>query len=207
MNFFRTKTPTENNDNAQSEKEKRGLFGFRKSNKIKKVKKIPELIARILEMPPDSIVMYDREKHGKTEPVPLPLPGPVTLPRPDSNETGQGLEQGLDQGSEQGLDQGSEQGLDQGSEQGLDTGRGKETEPNVFEFDQSIVHDDQEIIRNVVDNLQTILQQPELGLFGNDEIDGKADSVILIEKIVDEDSEKQNPPKELFMEPFIQVIE
>ena len=61
MNFFRTKTPTpENNDNAQSEKEKRGLFGFRKSNKIKKVKKIPELIARILEMPPDSIVMYDR---------------------------------------------------------------------------------------------------------------------------------------------------
>ena len=199
MNFFRTKTPTENNDNAQSEKEKRGLFGFRKSNKIKKVKKIPELIARILEMPPDSIVMYDREKHGKTEPVPLPLPGPVTLPRPDSNETGQGLEQGLDQGSEQGLDQ--------GSEQGLDTGRGKETEPNVFEFDQSIVHDDQEIIRNVVDNLQTILQQPELGLFGNDEIDGKADSVILIEKIVDEDSEKQNPPKELFMEPFIQVIE
>ncbi len=191
MNFFRTKTPTENNDNAQSEKEKRGLFGFRKSNKIKKVKKIPELIARILEMPPDSIVMYDREKHGKTEPVPLPLPGPVTLPRPDSNETGQGLEQGLDQGSEQGLD----------------TGRGKETEPNVFEFDQSIVHDDQEIIRNVVDNLQTILQQPELGLFGNDEIDGKADSVILIEKIVDEDSEKQNPPKELFMEPFIQVIE
>ena len=99
MNFFRTKTPTpENNDNAQSEKEKRGLFGFRKSNKIKKVKKIPELIARILEMPPDSIVMYDREKHGKTEPVPLPLPGPVTLPRPDSNETGQGLEQGLEQG-------------------------------------------------------------------------------------------------------------
>ena len=192
MNFFRTKTPTpENNDNAQSEKEKRGLFGFRKSNKIKKVKKIPELIARILEMPPDSIVMYDREKHGKTEPVPLPLPGPVTLPRPDSNETGQGLDQGLDQGSEQRLD----------------TGRGKETEPNAFEFDQSIVHDDQEIIRNVIDNLQTILQQPELGLFGNDEIDGKADSVILIEKIVDEDSEKQNPPKELFMEPFIQVIE
>ena len=90
MNFFRTKTPTtENNDNAQSGKEKRGLFGFRKSNKIKKVKKIPELIARILEMPPDSIVMYDREKHGKTEPLPLPLPGPVTLPRPDGNETEQ----------------------------------------------------------------------------------------------------------------------
>jgi len=29
----------------------------------------------------------------------------------------------------------------------------------------------------------------------------------MIEKIIDDDGEKQNPPKEIYMEPLIQIIE
>ena len=56
-------------------------------------------------------------------------------------------------------------------------------------------------------NLNTILRLPELGLFANDELEGKTDSVILVEKLIDDEGEKQNPIKEIYIEPFIQIPE
>ena len=41
---------------------KGGMFGFRKRNKIKKTKNIPQLIAHILNIPNDKIVVLDKKE-------------------------------------------------------------------------------------------------------------------------------------------------
>ena len=41
----------------------------------------------------------------------------------------------------------------------------------------------------------------------HNELEGKTDSVILVEKLIDDDGEKQNTPKEIYIEPFIQMTE
>ena len=63
------------------------------------------------------------------------------------------------------------------------------------------------MIKGVIGNLNTMLRLPELGLFADDEIEGKTDSVVTVEKIIDDDGEKQNPPKEIYIEPLIQIVE
>jgi len=76
-----------------------------------------------------------------------------------------------------------------------------------FQFDPSIGEEQQTKIKNIMGNLNTMLRLPELGLFADDEIQGKTDSVITVEKIIDDDGEKQNPPKEIYIEPLIQIVE
>lgn len=76
-----------------------------------------------------------------------------------------------------------------------------------FQFDPSIGEEQQTKIKNIMGNLNNMLRLPELGLFADDEIQGKTDSVITVEKIIDDDGEKQNPPKEIYIEPLIQIVE
>ena len=76
-----------------------------------------------------------------------------------------------------------------------------------FQFDPSIGEEQQTKIKNMMGNLNTMLRLPELGLFADDEIQGKTDSVVTVEKIIDDDGEKQNPPKEIYIEPLIQIVE
>lgn len=76
-----------------------------------------------------------------------------------------------------------------------------------FQFDPSIGEEQQTKIKNIMGNLNNMLRLPELGLFADDEIQGKIDSVITVEKIIDDDGEKQNPPKEIYIEPLIQIVE
>ena len=76
-----------------------------------------------------------------------------------------------------------------------------------FRFDGTVNAAHQPIITNVVNNLNTILRLPDFGLFAEDEIEGKTDSVILVEKIIDDDGERRNPPKEIHINPFIQIVE
>ena len=46
---------------------KGGMFGFRKRNKIKKPKNIPQLIAHILNIPNDKIVVLDKKEAEKRD--------------------------------------------------------------------------------------------------------------------------------------------
>lgn len=102
-----------------------------------------------------------------------------------------------------------ENGTDKSDETSNEVNTKKKRTPVVsnFRFNGTVNAAHQPIITNVVNNLNTILRLPEFGLFAEDEIEGKTDSVILIEKIIDDDGERRNPPKEIHINPFIQIVE
>ena len=192
----------------------KGGFGFRKTNKIKKTKNIPQLIARILNIPNDKIVVYDKEVAEKLE--------KKRRDKESTDKFNQSLKETNESSDESKIDDSttdssggpsntSEITQPETSEEGNDASQKTTSKGSPiissYNFDSSVGQEEQTKIKDLIGSLNNMLRLPELGLFGDDEIEGKMDSVVMIEKIIDDDGEKQNPPKEIYMEPLIQIVE
>ena len=188
--------------------------GFRKTNKIKKTKNIPQLIARILNIPNDKIVVYDKEVAEKLE--------KKRRDKESTDKFNQSLKETNESSDESKIDDSttdssggpsntSEITQPETSEEGNDASQKTTSKGSPiissYNFDSSVGQEEQTKIKDLIGSLNNMLRLPELGLFGDDEIEGKMDSVVMIEKIIDDDGEKQNPPKEIYMEPLIQIVE
>lgn len=188
--------------------------GFRKTNKIKKTKNIPQLIARILNIPNDKIVVYDKEVAEKLE--------KERRDKESTDKFNQSLKETNESSDESKIDDSttdssggpsntSEITQPETSEEGNDASQKTTSKGSPiissYNFDSSVGQEEQTKIKDLIGSLNNMLRLPELGLFGDDEIEGKMDSVVMIEKIIDDDGEKQNPPKEIYMEPLIQIVE
>ena len=218
---------SENNENAP--KEKRSFFGFRKTNKIEKAKNIPEVIGRILNIPKDKIIVNNKAYADKKE--------KERKEKEANDKFNQYLKDTGDRTSDENQinDLNTDSSSDPSDSSGATTQ--STTDPSEiegtipsettsqdessskkalskelpiissFQFDSSINEEQQTKIKNIMGNLNNMLRLPELGLFADDEIQGKTDSVVTVEKIIDDDGEKQNPPKEIYIEPLIQIVE
>lgn len=188
--------------------------GFRKTNKIKKTKNIPQLIARILNIPNDKIVVYDKEVAEKLE--------KERRDKESTDKFNQSFKETNESSDESKIDDSttdssggpsntSEITQPETSEEGNDASQKTTSKGSPiissYNFDSSVGQEEQTKIKDLIGSLNNMLRLPELGLFGDDEIEGKMDSVVMIEKIIDDDGEKQNPPKEIYMEPLIQIVE
>lgn len=194
-------------------KEKRNIFGFRKKENIK----IPQLIARILKVPENKVSVFDpKVKSPQTLPI---TKQNITKFDKDAHEkllqTAASTDQNISDTNTQEQQSNDEQQsttsnvTDDKNNNEVAQKSSKKEIPIIskFDFDSSVKEQDQPTIKNVMTNLNTILRLPELGLFANDELEGKTDSVILVEKLIDDEGEKQNPIKEIYIEPFIQIPE
>jgi len=194
---------------------KGGMFGFRKRNKIKKTKNIPQLIAHILNIPNDKIVVLDKKEAEKRD--------KEKRDKESTDKFNQSLKETNESSDKNQID-GSSTDTSGGPSNTQETSNSSETSGegnndsqktsskgspiiSSYNFDPSVGQEEQIKIKGVMGSLNNMLRLPELGLFGDDEIEGKTDSVVMIEKIIDDDGEKQNPPKEIYMEPLIQIIE
>lgn len=199
---------------------KGGMFGFRKRNKIKKTKNIPQLIAHILNIPNDKIVVLDKKEAEKRD--------KEKRDKESTDKFNQSLKEMNESSDESNIDDSttdssggpsntSETTAPETSNSSETSGEGNDTSQKTtskgspiissYNFDPSVGQEEQTKIKDLIGSLNNMLRLPELGLFGDDEIEGKTDSVVMIEKIIDDDGEKQNPPKEIYMEPLIQIIE
>jgi hypothetical protein len=230
---------SENDENAP--KEKRSFFGFRRTNKIKKAKNIPEVISRILKIPKDKIIVNNKayadkkEKERKEKEKQQKDQEATDKFNEYLKNTRDGTSDGTSDGNQTNdLNTDSSSGPSDSSGDPTQSTTGPSgtegtTTPSEttsqdessskkapskalpiissFQFDPSIGEEQQTKIKNMMGNLNTMLRLPELGLFADDEIQGKTDSIITVEKIIDDDGEKQNPPKEIYIEPLIQIVE
>ena len=225
---------SENDENAP--KEKRSFFGFRRTNKIEKAKNIPEVISRILKIPKDKIIVNnkayadkkekerkEKEKQQKDQEATDKFNEYLKNTRDGTSDGNQTNVLNTD-GSSGPSDSSSDptqsttspsdtKGTTPSETTSQDESSSKKASSKAlpiissFQFDPSIGEEQQTKIKNIMGNLNNILRLPELGLFADDEIQGKTDSVITVEKIIDDDGEKQNPPKEIYIEPLIQIVE
>ena len=220
---------SENDKNAP--KEKRSFFGFRKTNKIEKAKNIPEAIGRILNIPKDKIIVNNKAYADKKEKEKrekeandkfnqyLKETDKGTSDENQTNDSNTDSPSDSPSDSSTAISQ-STTGPSGNSEESTtpsdSTSQGESSSKkqsksvpivSSFQFDPSIGEEQQTMIKGVIGNLNTMLRLPELGLFADDEIEGKTDSVVTVEKIIDDDGEKQNPPKEIYIEPLIQIVE
>jgi len=224
---------SENDENAP--KEKRSFFGFRRTNKIKKAKNIPEVISRILKIPKDKIIVNnkayadkkekerkEKEKQQKDQEATDKFNQYLKNTRDGTSDGNQTNDLNTDSSSgptdSSGDPTQSTTGPSgtEGTTPSETTSQGESSKKasskalpiiSSFQFDPSIGEEQQTKIKNIMGNLNNMLRLPELGLFADDEIQGKTDSVITVEKIIDDDGEKQNPPKEIYIEPLIQIVE
>ena len=155
--------------------------------------KIPQLIAKVLNI--------DESKIRVAKPSDLEKPIDTSTLNKDVPK--------FDKDSYDKMQQTKREDSDKSDETSNEVNTKKIQTPVVsnFRFDGTVNAAHQPIITNVVNNLNTILRLPDFGLFAEDEIEGKTDSVILIEKIIDDDGERRNPPKEIHINPFIQIVE
>ena len=195
---------------------KGGMFGFRKTNKIKKAKKLPELISRILNIPNDKILIYDKEVAEKLEKEKRDKESSDKFNEylnKDKNQTDASTIDSSSNPSDTSQSNQPEVNTANSETSGEENSDSEKTSSNEtpiissYNFDSTVGEEEQTKIKGLVSSLNNMLRLPELGMFGNDEIEGKMDSVIMVEKIIDDDGEKQNPPKEIYMEPLIQIIE
>lgn len=181
---------------------KKNIFGFRKKEKIK----LPQIIARALEIPENKVSVIDPTQYtGPTLPV-----SDQNITKFDKDAHSKLMETDKNNiSSENSVTPQSTTENNQSEDTTEKQTSSKSKIPIVsnFEFDSSVKENDQNTIKNVMMNLNTILRLPELGMFADDELEGKTDSVILVEKLIDDDGEKQNTPKEIYIEPFIQMTE
>lgn len=215
---------SENDENAP--KEKKSFFGFRKTNKIEKAKNIPEAIGRILNIPKDKIIVNNKAYADKKEKEKREKEATDKFNQylnETDNETSDGSSDenqinDLNTDSSGGPSDSSTTGPSEteGTIPSETTSQGESSKKtpskalpiiSSFQFDPSIGEEQQTKIKNIMGNLNNMLRLPELGLFADDEIQGKTDSVVTVEKIIDDDGEKQNPPKEIYIEPLIQIVE
>lgn len=226
---------SENDENAP--KEKRSFFGFRRTNKIEKAKNIPEVISRILTIPKDNIIVNnkayadkkekerkEKEKQQKDQEANDKFNEYLKNTRDGTSEGNQTNDLNTDSSSGPSDSSGDPTQSTTGTSEIEGTTTPSETTSHdessskkapskalpiisSFQFDPSIGEEQQTKIKNIMSNLNNMLRLPELGLFADDEIQGKTDSVITVEKIIDDDGEKQNPPKEIYIEPLIQIVE
>lgn len=225
---------SENDENAP--KEKRSFFGFRRTNKIKKAKNIPEVISRILKIPKDKIIVNnkayadkkekerkEKEKQQKDQEATDKFNQYLKNTRDGTSDGNQTNDLNIDSSSGPSDSSGDPtqsttgpsgtEGTTPSEITSQDESSSKKASSKAlpiissFQFDPSIGEEQQTKIKNIMGNLNTMLRLPELGLFADDEIQGKTDSVITVEKIIDDDGEKQNPPKEIYIEPLIQIVE
>jgi hypothetical protein len=155
--------------------------------------KIPQLIAKVLNI--------DESKIRVAKPSDLEKPIDTSTLNKDVPK--------FDKDSYDKMQQTKREDSDKSDETSNEVNTKKIQTPVVsnFRFDGTVNAAHQPIITNVVNNLNTILRLPDFGLFAEDEIEGKTDSVILVEKIIDDDGERRNPPKEIHINPFIQIVE
>jgi hypothetical protein len=155
--------------------------------------KIPQLIAKVLNI--------DESKIRVAKPSDLEKPIDTSTLNKDVPQ--------FDKDSYDKMQQTKREDSDKSDETSNEVNTKKIQTPVVsnFRFDGTVNAAHQPIITNVVNNLNTILRLPDFGLFAEDEIEGKTDSVILVEKIIDDDGERRNPPKEIHINPFIQIVE
>lgn len=225
---------SENDENAP--KEKRSFFGFRKTNKIEKAKNIPEVISRMLKIPKDKIIVNnkayadkkekerkEKEKQQKDQEATDKFNEYLKNTRDGTSDENQANDLNTDNSSGPSDSSGDPTqsttgpyGTDGTTTPSETTTQGESSKKapskalpiiSSFQFDPSIGEEQQTKIKNIMGNLNNMLRLPELGLFADDEIQGKTDSVITVEKIIDDDGEKQNPPKEIYIEPLIQIVE
>ena len=226
---------SENDENAP--KEKRSFFGFRRTNKIEKAKNIPEVISRILKIPKDKIIVNnkayadkkekerkEKEKQQKDQEATDEFNEYLKNTRDGTSDGNQTNDLNTDSSSGPSDSSGDPtqsttgpsgtEGTTTPSETTSQDESSSKKAPSKalpiissFQFDPSIGEEQQTKIKNIMGNLNNMLRLPELGLFADDEIQGKTDSVITVEKIIDDDGEKQNPPKEIYIEPLIQIVE
>jgi len=192
----------------------KGGFGFRKTNKIKKARKLPELISRILNIPNDKILIYDKEVAEKLEQEKRDKESSDKFNEyvnKDQNQTDSMLDSSSNPSNTSGTTpEESTSSSETSGEENDDSQKTSSKDTPIissYSFDPSIGEEEQNKIKGLVSSLNNMLRLPELGMFGNDEIEGKMDSVIMVEKIIDDDGEKQNLPKEIYMEPLIQIVE
>lgn len=217
---------SENDKNAP--KEKRSFFGFRKTNKIEKAKNIPEAIGRILNIPKDKIIVNNKAYADKKEKEKREKEATDKFNQylketdnetSDENQTNESNTDSSDIPSDSPSDSSSavsqsttdpSDNSEESTSQGESSSKKKSKAVPIissYQFDPSIGEEQQTQIKGVIGSLNSMLRLPELGLFADDEIEGKIDSVVTVEKIIDDDGEKQNPPKEIYIEPLIQIVE
>ena len=229
-----TNTSSENDENAP--KEKKSFFGFRKTNKIEKAKNIPEAIGRILNIPKDKIIVNNKAYADKKEKEKREKEATDKFNQylnetdnetSDENQTNDfNTDSSSDPSDSSSAVSQSTTGPSDNSDESTTPSESKTPSESTtqgessskksskavpiissYQFDPSIGEEQQTQIKGVIGSLNTMLRLPELGLFADDEIEGKTDSVVMVEKIIDDDGEKQNPPKEIYIEPLIQIVE
>ena len=212
-----------NNQNNTTKKKKRSFFGFGKEKL-----KLKNIIERLVNLPDESIEVYDiddskykkmiqleenkkktlerrKELIGKRKPN---VTSPKTMMTPDGNVMTQDADGSVTSEQSDNTIGDTERTSTDSNE---DKGKKDEIQPipSKFNFDSSINNTDQLVIKGVVTELNTILRLPELNLFSDKEqVEGEPGVVTIVDTTINEidGSEKQEIEK-IIVPPLITVNE